>query len=104
MPTLDRAAAKPRDTVRSDEPIRVLVIDDERFHAEAVAESLERVGYECVVATSGAAGARKIEEENFDVILTMLATACFGGEGHSSRFDDKVAAMEVHSFELRVLE
>src|SRR6266852_5465391 len=54
------------------EPLRVLIIDDEPFHAEAVAESLERVGYECVLATSGAAGARKIEEEDFDVILTDL--------------------------------
>ena len=54
------------------EQIRVLIIDDEPFHAEAVAESLQRVGYECVIATSGAGGARKIEEEDFDVILTDL--------------------------------
>ena len=56
----------------NDEPIRVLVIDDEQAHAEAVAESLERVGYECVIATSGSAGARKIETEDFDVVLTDL--------------------------------
>lgn len=56
----------------NDEPLRVLVIDDEEFHAETVAESLQRVGYECVVATSGSAGARKIEQEDFDVILTDL--------------------------------
>jgi two-component system, NtrC family, response regulator HydG len=54
------------------DPIRVLIVDDEEMHAEAVAESLQRVGYECVVATSGAAGARKIEAEDFDVILTDL--------------------------------
>lgn len=54
------------------QPIRVLIIDDEPMHAEAVAESLERVGYECVVATSGAAGAKKIEQEEYDVILTDL--------------------------------
>ncbi|HXG08953.1 MAG TPA: sigma 54-interacting transcriptional regulator [Gemmataceae bacterium] len=54
------------------EPLRVLVIDDEEHHAEAVAESLQRVGYECVVATSGAAGARKIEQDEFDVVLTDL--------------------------------
>src|SRR5438045_1788944 len=56
----------------NDEPLRVLVIDDEEFHAETVAESLQRVGYECFVATSGSAGARKIEQEDFDVILTDL--------------------------------
>ena len=54
------------------EPLRVLVIDDEEFHAEAVAESLQRVGYECVIATSGSIGARKIEQEDFDVVLTDL--------------------------------
>jgi len=56
----------------NDDPIRVLVIDDEQAHAEAVAESLERVGYQCVIATSGSAGARKIETEDFDVVLTDL--------------------------------
>jgi two-component system response regulator HydG len=54
------------------EPLRVLVIDDEPLHAEAVAESLERVGYECSIATSGQAGARKIAQEDFDVVLTDL--------------------------------
>jgi two-component system response regulator HydG len=52
--------------------LRVLIIDDEPLHAEAVAESLQRVGYDCVVATSGSDGARKIEKEDFDVILTDL--------------------------------
>jgi two-component system response regulator HydG len=52
--------------------IRVLIIDDERPHAQALAESLERVGYDCVIAASGAAGARKIEQEDFEVVLTDL--------------------------------
>ena len=76
---MDRAAAKPHDVVRSEEPIRVLVIDDEPFHAETVAESLERVGYDCTLATSGAAGAKKIETEDFDVILTDLKMADLDG-------------------------
>src|SRR6266481_318043 len=54
------------------DPLRVLIIDDEKAHAEAVAESLARVGYECVIATSGKAGSDKIEKEDFDVILTDL--------------------------------
>ena len=68
--TLPAVVARPPEP--ASDRLRVLVIDDERFHAEAVAESLERVGYSCVVATSGAAGARKIEAEEFDVILTDL--------------------------------
>jgi two-component system response regulator HydG len=56
----------------SDDPIRVLIIDDEPLHAEAVAESLRRVGYDCVIATNSSAGARKIDDDEFDVVLTDL--------------------------------
>ncbi len=68
-----------RDNPLGGEPVRVLIVDDEKFHAEAVAESLERVGYECQVATSGRAGARKIETENWDVILTDLRMSDLDG-------------------------
>ncbi len=51
---------------------RVLIIDNDEPHAEAVSESLTRVGYECVVATSGTAGAEQIERGSFDVIVTDL--------------------------------
>ncbi len=56
----------------SGEQIRVLVVDDQELHAQAVAESLERIGYECVVAPSGPEGAQKIENEDFDVVITDL--------------------------------
>src|SRR5438477_9904871 len=55
-----------------DNPLRVLIVDDEASYAEAAAETQERAGYSCVVATSGAAGARKIDQEEFDLILTDL--------------------------------
>ena len=55
-----------------DQPIRVLVVDDDEPHAQAVAESLERVGYECAIATSGREGIRLIEEQEFDIVLTDL--------------------------------
>ena len=44
-----------------------------------MAESLERVGYECTVATSGKAGARLIDQDEFDVILTDLKMADLDG-------------------------
>ncbi|MHC5540264.1 sigma-54-dependent transcriptional regulator [Singulisphaera rosea] len=62
-----------------DQQIRVLVVDDDAPHAEAVAESLERVGYECVVATSGREGLRLIEEQSFDIIVTDLIMEGVGG-------------------------
>ncbi len=60
------------DEPRAGEGLKLLIVDDERNHAEAVAESLERVGYQCVIASSGSEGARKIEQEEPDVILTDL--------------------------------
>jgi two-component system response regulator HydG len=62
-----------------DQPIRVLVVDDDEPHAQAVAESLERVGYECVVATSGRDGLRIIEEQTFDIVITDLIMDGVGG-------------------------
>ncbi|MHB1561254.1 MAG: sigma-54-dependent transcriptional regulator [Isosphaeraceae bacterium] len=62
-----------------DQQIRVLVVDDEEPHAVAVAESLGRVGYECVVATSGAEALRLIEEQVFDIVITDLIMEGVGG-------------------------
>ncbi|HID23583.1 MAG TPA: sigma-54-dependent Fis family transcriptional regulator, partial [Planctomycetaceae bacterium] len=51
---------------------RILVIDDEPAHAEVVAEALERRGYKCAVATTGPQGASKIEQEDYDIVITDL--------------------------------
>lgn len=59
--------------------IRVLIVDDDEPHAQAVAESLDRIGYECTVASSGAKGAALIESDSFDVIITDLKMEDFDG-------------------------
>lgn len=61
------------------ELLRILVIDDDKRLAEAIAESLERRGHACTVATSGKAGAAKLEQEPFDVVLTDLRMADLDG-------------------------
>jgi two-component system response regulator HydG len=64
-----------KDTDKPELPgtgIRVLIVDDDEAHAQAVGESLERVGYECTVAGSGENGLKLIEKENFDVVVTDL--------------------------------
>lgn len=53
-------------------PIRVLVVDDDEGHAQAVADSLERINCECKVATSGEAGSQMISGESWDVVVTDL--------------------------------
>src|SRR5260370_35617869 len=64
---------------QTGEGLKVLVIDDEKAHAEVVAEGLEGVGYECLVDTSGTAGARLLETDPFDVIITDLKMADLDG-------------------------
>ena len=49
--------ADPKDTAELQSiPVRVLVVDDDENHAEAVADSLSPLGYECQVAGSGEKG------------------------------------------------
>jgi two-component system response regulator HydG len=61
--------------------IRVLIVDNDRPHAEAMAESLQRVGYACTVATSGTEGVQRIEEETFDIVITDLVMSDVDGLG-----------------------
>ncbi len=61
------------------EPLRVLVIDDDKSLAEAIAESLDRRGHSCTVCTTGKAGVAKLDSESFDVVLTDLKMADVDG-------------------------
>ncbi|MBO0700489.1 MAG: sigma-54-dependent Fis family transcriptional regulator, partial [Zavarzinella sp.] len=70
-PELLMKSDPPADEPAEDQ-LRVLVIDDERDHAETVAEILEAGGYACAIATSGKEGAQKIQSEEFDLVLTDL--------------------------------
>ena len=63
----------------AEDPLRVLIIDDDKNLAEAIAESLERKGHACTTATSGKAGAAKVEQDEFDVVLTDLKMADIDG-------------------------
>jgi len=60
-------------------PIRALIIDNDAAHAQVVAESLERLEYDCTVATSGAEGAKKIDNDTFDLVITDLMMSDVGG-------------------------
>ena len=51
---------------------RILVIDDDEGHAEAIADGLEIDGFQCRLANSGAEGIERMKESSFDAILTDL--------------------------------
>ncbi len=68
-----------------DPPAEVLIVDNDKVHAETVAESLERVGFHCRVATSGNEGAAMIEEVPFDAVITDLVMSDIDGLGILAR-------------------
>ncbi len=59
-------------TTSTEKPARVLIIDDDEGHAEALSDGLEIEGYECRLAHSGREGVERMKEGTFDAILTDL--------------------------------
>ncbi len=51
---------------------RVLIIDDDEGHAEALSDGLEVDGYVCTLAHSGREGLERMAEATFEAILTDL--------------------------------
>lgn len=76
-------------------PLRVLIVDNDRAHAEAMSESLERDGYRCVVATSGPDGAKHVEQEHYDVVITDLVMNDVDGMEVLARAKEELPDAEV---------
>ncbi len=51
---------------------RVLIVDDDEGHAEALADGLELDGYQCTLAHSGTTALERLGEQSFDAVLTDL--------------------------------
>ena len=75
--------------------IRILVVDNDKSHAQTMGETLERVGYNCTVATSGPEGAQKIDQEIFDVVITDLVMNEVDGEEILRRAKEALPDSEV---------
>jgi two-component system response regulator HydG len=76
-------------------PIRLLVVDNDEALARAMEESLAKVGYECLVSTSGPEGARRIETDNFDIVVTDLVMNDVDGMEILARSREKLPDAEV---------
>jgi two-component system response regulator HydG len=66
----------------SSEPpglIRILVVDNDVVHARTMGEALARLGDEVIVVGSGGEGARRLEQDAFDVVVTDLMMNDIGG-------------------------
>jgi two-component system response regulator HydG len=64
------APDNPTDGAASS--LRVLIVDNDEALARAMEETLAKVGYQCVVSTSGPEGARRIEHDTFDIVVSDL--------------------------------
>jgi len=51
---------------------KILIVDDDKDHAEATAEGLEVAGFACETATSGTEAIRKLDAGSFDLVLADL--------------------------------
>ncbi len=68
------AQTEPQSEALEVQPdqFRVLVVDNDKAHAMTMAESLERIGFVCTVATSGPEGAEQITSQPFEIVVTDL--------------------------------
>ena len=66
-------------TERSSNVLRILVIEDERKLADAIAEGLEGNGYEVALADSGETGIRQLSNSAFDLVLLDVMLPRQGG-------------------------
>ncbi|MEZ6097046.1 MAG: sigma-54 dependent transcriptional regulator [Pirellulaceae bacterium] len=60
------------ETEITNKSARILVVDNDRDLANAMTESLERVGFSVTTAMSGEEGARQINQNTFDLVITDL--------------------------------
>jgi two-component system, OmpR family, copper resistance phosphate regulon response regulator CusR len=64
---------------RPENALRILVIEDERKLASAIAEGLEGNGYKVVLADSGETGIRQLRNASFDLVLLDVMLPRQGG-------------------------
>jgi len=60
-------------------PVRVLIVDDNQAHAEALADGLETDGYRCRTVHSGGEALKMLAEESYDAVLTDLVMPDLSG-------------------------
>jgi two-component system response regulator HydG len=76
-------------------PHTILIVDDEVNHAEAIAEVLEREGYETLTAASGEEGLDKLSANGVDLIVTDLVMPGISGMDMMERAKASDPAVEV---------
>jgi two-component system, NtrC family, response regulator HydG len=89
------AAASAPPVAGAASLVRVLVVDNDIVHARTMGEALGRLGYQVTVVGSGSEGARKLEGDPFDVVVTDLMMNDIGGLEILARAKKSSAETEV---------
>ena len=76
---MSTAEEKPKQ--KSTIPVKVLLVDNDKDLARAMTESLERIGLDCDCATSGPEGARMLNQNIYDIVVTDLMMNDVDGMG-----------------------
>ena len=76
-------------------PVRVLVVDDEKEHAEVVAEGLDRIGCRCDTAFSGEEALALLDEGQWDVVITDIRMGRVSGLEVVERAHDRLPEAHV---------
>ena len=73
------SSAADQTAAPADAAMRVLVVDNDIVHARTMGEGLGRLGHQVTVVGSGGEGARRLEQEQFDIVVTDLMMTDIGG-------------------------
>lgn len=76
-------------------PVRILLVDNDKDHAQAMHESLERIGLDCTYATSGPEGAKLLDENIYEIVVTDLMMNDIDGMGILKKAKDNQPECEV---------
>ncbi len=75
--------------------IRVLVVDDDEPHAQAVADALKQINCDCTVCSESRNAIELIESENYDVVVTDLMMDEYDGLDILERTKNELPDAEV---------
>lgn len=70
---------EPQPTPTTDQPRKVLIIEDEYFIGELYIRALKKAGYDVVLAVDGKDGLEKALSDEFDVILLDIMVPTITG-------------------------
>ncbi|GAH86885.1 unnamed protein product, partial [marine sediment metagenome] len=86
------------DARQNPDAARILIVEDDRPQADAIAEALERVGHACVIVTEPRRALSIMEDDGFDLVITDLVMHEVDGMGvlaRAKRLDPQIEVIMI---------